>query len=112
MTNNETTSANWTLESDGNQIAWLCIDKAEGSANVLSKAVLQELDDILSRLEQQPPKGLVFYSAKSSGFIMGADINEFTTIETSDEGFRLIRLGQQLFDRIEALPCPSIAVIN
>jgi len=112
MTNNEPTPANWTLESDANEIAWLCIDKAEGSANVLSKAVLQELDGILLYLEQKPPKGLVIYSAKSSGFIMGADINEFTTIETSDEGFRLIRLGQQLLDRIEALPCPSIAVIN
>ena len=112
MTTNEIAAENWTLETDSNGIAWLCLDKAEGSANVLSAAVLRELDAVLTNFEQQPPQGLVFHSGKSNGFIMGADINEFTSIETADEGFDLIRLGQQLFDRIESLPCPSIAVIN
>lgn len=112
MTNSETTAANWTLDTDEKGIAWLCIDKAEGSANVLSESVLREFDAILTSLEGQPPKGLAIHSGKSNGFIMGADINEFTSIQTADEGFELIRLGQQLFDRLEALPCPTVAVIN
>jgi 3-hydroxyacyl-CoA dehydrogenase/enoyl-CoA hydratase/3-hydroxybutyryl-CoA epimerase len=112
MTNSETTATNWTLETDNNSVAWLCIDKADSSANVLSASVLHELDDLLTGFERQPPTGVVIHSGKSNGFIMGADINEFTSIQTADEGFKLIRLGQQLFDRLEALPCPTVAVIN
>ena len=112
MTNSETTATNWTLETDNNSVAWLCIDKADSSANVLSASVLHELDDLLTGFERQPPPGVVIHSGKSNGFIMGADINEFTSIQTADEGFKLIRLGQQLFDRLEALPCPTVAVIN
>jgi len=112
MTNSETTATNWALETDNNSVAWLCIDKADSSANVLSASVLHELDDLLTGFERQPPTGVVIHSGKSNGFIMGADINEFTSIQTADEGFKLIRLGQQLFDRLEALPCPTVAVIN
>ena len=112
MTNSETTATNWTLETDNNSVAWLCIDKADSSANVLSASVLHELDDLLTGFERQPPTGVVIHSGKSNGFIMGADINEFPSIQTADEGFKLIRLGQQLFDRLEALPCPTVAVIN
>jgi 3-hydroxyacyl-CoA dehydrogenase/enoyl-CoA hydratase/3-hydroxybutyryl-CoA epimerase len=112
MTNSETTATNWTLETDNNSVVWLCIDKADSSANVLSASVLHELDDLLTGFERQPPTGVVIHSGKSNGFIMGADINEFTSIQTADEGFKLIRLGQQLFDRLEALPCPTVAVIN
>lgn len=108
----EKTYANWRLERDDNGIAWLCLDKADSSANVLSSTVLREFDDILATLEASPPGGLVIHSGKRNGFIMGADINEFTGIETADEGFELIRLGQQLFDRLENLPCPSVAVID
>ena len=103
---------NWRSETDRDGFLWLCLDKAEGSANVLSSAVLREFERVLASLEQDPPRGLVIYSGKVNGFVMGADINEFTTIETADEGYRLIRLGQELFARLERLRCPSVAVFN
>ncbi|MCZ6771156.1 MAG: 3-hydroxyacyl-CoA dehydrogenase NAD-binding domain-containing protein, partial [Proteobacteria bacterium] len=93
-------------------VAWLKIDKADGGANVLSGAVLTELNELLEMLESDPPRGVVLYSGKSSGFVMGADINEFTTIENTEQAFTLIRLGQAVMDRLEALPCPTVAVIN
>jgi 3-hydroxyacyl-CoA dehydrogenase / enoyl-CoA hydratase / 3-hydroxybutyryl-CoA epimerase len=91
---------------------WLCIDKADGSANVLSGPVLRELADLLAPLQENPPKGVVVHSGKSNGFIMGADINEFTTIETPEQGYALIRLGQQVLDTLAGLACPTVAVIN
>jgi 3-hydroxyacyl-CoA dehydrogenase/enoyl-CoA hydratase/3-hydroxybutyryl-CoA epimerase len=103
---------NWRQETDNDGITWLCLDKAEGSANVLSSAVLLEFDDILGQLEANPPRGLVIYSGKINGFVMGADINEFTSIKSAEQGFELIRLGQKLFDRLEALRCPTIAAIS
>jgi len=103
---------NWRQETDDDGIVWLCIDKADAGANVLSGEVLHELADILTPLEKDPPRGLVIWSAKKSGFVMGADINEFTTLTTGAQAYELVRLGQQLFDRLEALRCPTIAVIN
>lgn len=112
MTNNNNEYQHWQRETDDRGVVWLCFDKAESSANVLSAAVLREFDTLLTAMEKDPPTGMAIYSGKPNGFIMGADINEFTTIDSADDAFHLIRLGQQLFDRLEALPCPTVAVIN
>ncbi len=102
----------WTLERDAADIAWLTLDKPGSSANVLSRDVLLELDGHLQTLAARPPKGVVVRSAKKSGFIAGADIKEFTQLATPEEAYALIRNGQQVLDHLEALPCPSVALIN
>ncbi len=103
---------NWRLDTDDNGVAWLCIDKPGSSANTLSADVLRELNEVLEQLEAALPKGLVVYSGKDRGFIMGADIKEFTRIQSEREAYDLIRQGQSVMDRIEALGCPTVAVIN
>ncbi|ANO51395.1 3-hydroxyacyl-CoA dehydrogenase NAD-binding domain-containing protein [Woeseia oceani] len=105
-------ATHWQSKTDDNGIVWLCLDKADGSANVLSGEVLQQLAEQLEPLHAKPPTGVVLHSGKDNGFIMGADINEFTTIENPEQGYALIRLGQQVLDKIEALPCPTVAAIN
>lgn len=102
----------WKTKTDNNGIVWLGIDKADGSANVLSSEVLQELATILEPFEAKPPRGLVLYSEKTGSFIMGADIKEFVDIDTPERAYELVRLGQQLMDRVENLRCPTVAVIN
>ena len=102
----------WALTEDADRIAWLTVDKPGTSANVLSAGVLAELDGHLAQLEQSRPRGLVLISAKKSGFIAGADIKEFTGIRDEAEGYTLIRRGQQVFDRLEALPFPTVAAIH
>jgi 3-hydroxyacyl-CoA dehydrogenase/enoyl-CoA hydratase/3-hydroxybutyryl-CoA epimerase len=105
-------SAAWSLERDPDGIAWLTIDKPGTSANVLSRAVLEELNELLAQLEQDLPRALVVISAKKSGFVAGADINEFTSLKDEAGGYALIRPGQRVFDRLEALKCPSVAAIH
>ncbi|MGB5256661.1 MAG: 3-hydroxyacyl-CoA dehydrogenase NAD-binding domain-containing protein [Woeseiaceae bacterium] len=105
-------SQHWKTLTDDDGIVWLCIDKADASANVLSSAVMLELNDILEPLEKQPPRGLVIHSGKAGSFIMGADINEFVGIDSEQLAYELVSQGQQLFNRIENLKCPSVAVIN
>ena len=113
MISSATTSLNhWRRETDSDGVVWLCIDKADASANVLSEPVLRELVSALEPLEADPPRGLVLHSGKRNGFVMGADINEFTSIDSADQAYELIRIGQQVFDRLEALRCPTVAVIN
>ncbi|HST41875.1 MAG TPA: enoyl-CoA hydratase-related protein, partial [Conexibacter sp.] len=81
-------------------------------ANVLSGGVLIELDGLLAALEKEPPRALVVISAKKSGFVAGADIREFTGITDADSGYLLIHRGQQVLNRLAALPCPSVAAIH
>ena len=106
------TLKHWTSETADDGIVWLCIDKADGGANVLSGEVLRELHQLIEPLAGEPPTGVVIHSGKSNGFVMGADINEFTKIENPQQAYELIRLGQQVLDGLEALPCPTVAVIN
>jgi len=109
---NEPAAPAWTLTEDAERIAWLTLDKPGTSANVLSASVLAELNEQLAKLEQSRPRGLVLISAKKSGFIAGADIREFTGIRDEAEGYALIRRGQQVFDRLAALPFPTVAAIH
>ena len=102
----------WHVETDADGLTWIRFDKAKSKVNTLSSDVLLEFEKIVSRLEANPPCGAIIHSGKTSGFVLGADINEFTTIESAEQGYELIRLGQQLFDRIESLCCPTVAVLN
>ena len=102
----------WKKETDDDGIVWLCIDKADASANVLSSEVLLELNSILEPLESSPPRGVILYSGKPGSFVMGADIKEFVGIDTPELAYELVRQGQQLVDRVENLRCPTVAVIN
>ena len=74
-------TANWTLETDADGVAWLTFDLLDAGVNVLSRAVLRELGAALSRVAAARPKALVLRSGKASGFIAGADIGEFETIK-------------------------------
>lgn len=106
------TMKHWKTETDSQGLVWLCIDKDNASANVLSSELLAELDELLAPMADKPPPGVVFWSGKDGGFVMGADISEFTAIDTADMAYELVRLGQQLMDRIENLQCPTVTVIN
>ncbi|MGI9219781.1 MAG: 3-hydroxyacyl-CoA dehydrogenase NAD-binding domain-containing protein [Woeseiaceae bacterium] len=105
-------SKHWALETDDQGVAWLCLDKDESAVNVLSSEVLIELEGLLKTLTKSIPKGLVIYSGKKSGFIMGADITEFDSVTTPELAYEVTRRGQVLFDQIENLACPTVSVIN
>ena len=109
MTDN---ARNWRLEIDADNIAWLHFDKADASANVLSTEVLLELEVFLERLAHDRPSGLIILSDKASGFIAGADVTEFTTLDSPTKALELIQRGQHIMDQIEQLAFPTIALIH
>lgn len=106
------TYLHWRIEKSEDNVVWLYLDKADSSTNVLSRPVLDELDSILGDFQLHRPRGVIIASAKKNGFIAGADVNEFTTLTTSADGLRLVRYAQTVLDRLESLPCPTIAVIH
>ena len=108
----ETRNKNWSIHIDDDAIAWLCLDKAEATTNVLSSDVMAELHERIGELEAASPKAVIVHSGKASGFVAGADIKEFTGLEEPEQAFDLVRQGQHVLDRLEGLPFPTIALIN
>ena len=106
------TYKHWQLEQDEENFVWLHLDKADSSTNTLSAAVLTELEDALNHLHTHSPRGLVIRSAKDNGFIAGADIGEFTQFESEHAALEAIQRGQRIFNLLESLNCPSIALIH
>lgn len=105
------TARQWTLDLDADRVAWLTFDKPGASANSLSRAAMEELDQRLREAEQQQPAGLVFVSGKS-GFIAGADVAEFGQVRAPEEAVPSIRAAHGVLERLERLPFPTVAAIN
>ena len=108
----EKKKTHWTFELDSDELAWLRFDKIDAGTNVLSAEVMADLHERLSEIEAASPKAVIVYSGKRKGFIAGADIKEFTGLDSPEQAFDLVRKGQHVLDRLEALPCPTIALIN
>jgi 3-hydroxyacyl-CoA dehydrogenase/enoyl-CoA hydratase/3-hydroxybutyryl-CoA epimerase len=102
----------WRLDVAADDIAWLCFDRKDAGANTLSTVTMTELHSVLVELSRRRLRGLVIHSGKDSGFIAGADINEFPNLDSEARAFELTRQGQMLFQMLEDLPCPSVAVLN
>jgi enoyl-CoA hydratase/carnithine racemase len=93
------------------RVAVLTIDHPP--VNTLSAATMAELSDSLDELIANPEvKAVVITGAGQIAFIAGADINEFTQVQTAQMAVDASRRGQEVFSKIENAPKPFIAAIN
>ncbi|MEH7236258.1 enoyl-CoA hydratase [Bacillus sp. JJ1562] len=81
-------------------------------ANALSTAVLKELTSLLETIESNDAVRVLVIHGEGRFFSAGADIKEFTTINSGEEFSNLARQGQSLFERMERFPKPIIASIH
>ena len=102
----------WRVELEADGIAIATLDKAGESANSLSAAVMAELSQILDAFDRQAPKGLIFRSGKEAGFIAGADIEEFTQLDTPEKSVALVSRGWKLFNRLAEVKYPTLALVR
>lgn len=102
---------NWRIQT-AEDICQLTLDKPGSKQNVLSAAVIAELDSALAEIEQAAPKAVLIRSAKANGFIAGADVGEFTAIESERRGLEMLARAHGVMNRLEALPMPTVALIN
>ena len=82
------TFKHWRIEQDTDGLAWVTLDKEGSSTNTLSVAVLDEFDGVLDAAVAMHPRGMVIRSGKPSGFIAGADIEEFLSIQSGADALR------------------------
>ena len=93
----------------------LTLDDPQSSANVLSRHVLDALEQHLDELDKRKNlAGLVIRSAKPGMFIAGADLKEFVTGSTApkEEVASFCRRGQQLFGRLSRANYVTVAAID
>lgn len=102
----------WKLATDLDRVLWLSIDREGENVNSLSLEVLGELESIVAELESDAPAGLVLQSAKPGSFIVGADVREFDGYDDAAMASEGISRVHRLFNRIEALPFPTVVTID
>ncbi|MDX8000798.1 fatty acid oxidation complex subunit alpha FadB [Xenorhabdus sp. Reich] len=106
--------------SDTIQVKWLkngiaeLIFNAPAAINKLDTKTVASLNEAVSVLEQQSElKGLLLRSEKQA-FIVGADITEFLSLfnAPAEKLHELLDLANDILNRIEDLPVPTISAIN
>ncbi|RPI63717.1 MAG: hypothetical protein EHM50_01865, partial [Lysobacterales bacterium] len=105
-------SKHWRKTIDEDGVCWLTLDKAGATANTLSSDVLEELAHELDSIRAPTLRGLVFDSGKRSGFILGADVGEFSHLQDATQAKEMAARGQSLLGRIAALEVPTVAAID
>ena len=103
----------WRYDVDAQKIAWATFDKVDSSMNTLDHATLTELDSIIETAESSSDViGLVIRSGKKSGFIAGADIEQFQHCKNPEEGLKLVLYGQEVLAHLEKMKKPTLALIE
>jgi 3-hydroxyacyl-CoA dehydrogenase / enoyl-CoA hydratase / 3-hydroxybutyryl-CoA epimerase len=112
MADNETIYRHWRIERDRDDILWLYLDRAGEKINSLSSAVLEELEQLISYAEITKPRGLAILSAKTTGFVYGADVREFDSFSTIATVTAAIERVHDMFRRLENLPCTTVTAVE
>lgn len=95
------------------RIGKLTINCEGEKVNKLSTPVMEELKTILTQIKSNTEiDALLICSAKPDIFIAGADIAEIKDIVEPADGFQKAQNGQSVFNLLESLPFPTIAVID
>src|SRR5262249_21330055 len=95
-------------------IGIITFDQPGSRANTLGQAVLADWEGILDQLEKRKDlRGAMLVSGKPGMFIAGADLRELGQASNDPASVRaMIRRGLAIIGRIEALPFPTVAVID
>lgn len=81
--------------------------------NVLNQQAFAELQAVVDQLADSPAVGCaVFSSTKESGFVAGADLKEIAALQDAEHAAHFVATGQRVFDQLEGLAIPTIAVIH
>jgi 3-hydroxyacyl-CoA dehydrogenase/enoyl-CoA hydratase/3-hydroxybutyryl-CoA epimerase len=106
----------WRLSVDYEGIAWALMDREGERVNSMGRRLTEELGEIVKWAETAAIhgeiKGLVLMSAKPTGFLVGADIREFSRFATEPQVKEVVKQSLELFDRIEKLPIPVVVAIH
>ncbi|MFE3573224.1 enoyl-CoA hydratase [Lysinibacillus sp. NPDC059133] len=85
---------------------------ARPPANALSRGIIAEVNAVLDEVEHDDAVRVLVLHGEGRFFSAGADIKEFTEVDSGDEFSKLANNGQQVFERVESFSKPIIAAIH
>jgi 3-hydroxyacyl-CoA dehydrogenase / enoyl-CoA hydratase / 3-hydroxybutyryl-CoA epimerase len=96
-----------------NGIATVTLDRPDQPVNTLNAGMVAEWEELLERLRADAAvRAVVLISGKPDTFIAGADIDEFSRLESRADAEALSGRGQELMQRVEQFPKPIVAAIH
>ena len=76
----------WQFDKDEDGTGWMVMNVEGSSVNILKRSVIKEMSVLVSEIEADDSlTGLCFISGKPGGYVYGADINEFSILQTEAE---------------------------
>lgn len=102
------------LTIDDDKIAWLTIDVADETMNVLKSDLIEDIEFLLTDFEANVEgiQGVVICSGKPDSFIAGADVKMLDACQSESEAQALAQKGQAVFNRLSALKFPVVSAIH
>ncbi|MBD89807.1 MAG: fatty acid oxidation complex subunit alpha FadJ [Deltaproteobacteria bacterium] len=96
---------------DGIGVLWF--DCPGKKVNTLSVDLIDQVGRVLSAAKADTRvRAIVIASAKKSGFIAGADIDDLGDVTSAAEGTKLSASGQKAMDGLSGLGMPTVAAIH
>ncbi len=105
------TTVKLSMDADIGTLTFVCDET--GKPTTLDLRVLDELDAHLSTIESHSDRlrAVLVESAYPKYFIVGANINALKTLN-ADTIVPWVKKGHEVFNRLEALPLPVIAIVE
>lgn len=100
------------LEDRANGVLAVVFDRPESRVNLIDETWVAEMNAALDAATARGARALLFLSAKPGQFVAGADVSLIASLASAADAKAKSRLGQELFDRIERLPFPTVAAIS
>ena len=98
------------LLSFDDTVAVITLNRPE-ALNALSFDIMSTLDELLVKVDRSDARGLIITGAGTKAFSAGADIGELRK-RSMREQQQSTQFGQSVFQRLEQLRQPSIALMN
>ena len=94
------------------EVLRIIFDLPGEKVNKFNTATMTELRALLQTLQKSSYKLVQFESAKSKIYIAGADIDEIRAFTEKSQFDHAVEQGQDIFNLLEDLPMPTLAVIH
>ena len=103
----------YTYEKDKDGIVTITFDAQDKSANTMTLAWLEGMEEMIERLKaEEGLAGVVLASAKKT-FFAGGDLDFIlNSTQTAQEIFDYVERSKAPFREMETLPVPFVAAIN
>lgn len=93
-------------------ILWATINRPK-ARNAVDFEVIDKLEELVSYVEKDDEiRVLILSGAGDQSFVAGGDLKKFHTIKSKEKAVEMSKKMHALFNRIEKLPCWTIACVN